>query len=69
MKATLKRTIVKSLIYRLFVIMTTYIMLLVTGQNMADAIIPTIIINCLWTLSYFINERIWNKIDWGKIYS
>jgi uncharacterized membrane protein len=67
MKATLKRTIVKSLIYRLFVIMTTYIMLLVTGQNMADAIIPTIIINCLWTLSYFINERIWNKIDWGKI--
>jgi uncharacterized membrane protein len=67
MKATIKRTIVKSLLYRLFVILTTYIMLLITGQNMTQAIIPTIIINCLWTLSYFVNERIWNSIDWGKV--
>jgi uncharacterized membrane protein len=47
--------------------MTTYIMLIITGQDMAQALIPTIIINCLWTVSYFINERIWNKIDWGKV--
>ena len=67
MKATIKRTVVKSLLYRLFVILTTYIMLLITGQNMAQAIVPTIIINCLWTFSYFINERIWNKIEWGKV--
>jgi len=51
----------------MFVILTTYIMLLLTGQDMEQAIIPTIIINLLWTVTYFINERIWNKIDWGKI--
>jgi len=67
MKATMKRTLVKSLAYRMFVILTTYIMLLLTGQDMEQAIIPTIIINLLWTVTYFINERIWNKIDWGKI--
>jgi len=66
MKASIKRTLVKSFIYRMFVIFTTYTMLLITGQDMTKAILPTVIINCLWTVSYFVNERIWNSIDWGK---
>lgn len=66
MKATLKRTLVKSLAYRVFVILSTYVMLVITGQDLTEAILPTLIINCLWTVSYFVNERIWNRIDWGK---
>lgn len=63
---TRKRTLVKTIIYRLWVLFSTYIMLLVTGQSMSDALLPTVIINCVWMTSYYLYDRLWAHIDWGK---
>ena len=40
-----KRTLVKALIYRFWIIITTYIMLLVTGKDYDTAILPAVVIN------------------------
>lgn len=66
MKDTKKRTLVKTLIYRAWVILSTYVMLLITGQTMTQAILPAIVINIIWTCSYYIYDRIWTNIDWGR---
>jgi uncharacterized membrane protein len=66
MKDTRKRTLVKTLIYRCWVILSTYTMLLITGQTVSQAILPAIIINLVWTCSYYIYDRIWANIAWGR---
>lgn len=66
MKDTKKRTLVKTLIYRCWVILSTYVMLLITGQSTTQAILPAIIINLVWTCSYYIYDRIWAHIEWGR---
>jgi uncharacterized membrane protein len=63
---TRTRTLVKTVIYRIWVLLSTYVMLLITGQSMSDAIIPTIIINCVWMTSYYLYDRIWSHIEWGR---
>lgn len=63
---TKTRTLVKTIIYRIWVVFSTYIMLLVTGQSLTQALVPTIIINCIWMASYYFYDRIWANIKWGK---
>jgi uncharacterized membrane protein len=63
---TRTRTLVKTLIYRCWVILSTYVMLLVTGQSMTEALVPTIIINCVWMTSYYLYDRLWTHIRWGR---
>jgi uncharacterized membrane protein len=65
LKATRKRTLVKTLIYRCWVILSTYVMLLITGQDYTTAIIPAIVINLVWTTSYYLYDRLWLRIKWG----
>ncbi len=64
---TKTRTLVKTIIYRIWVIASTYVMLLITGQSMTQALIPTIVINCVWMTSYYLYDRLWTRIDWGRI--
>jgi hypothetical protein len=61
-----KRTLVQALIYRVWILTITYIMLLITGKSFSDAILPTLAINSFWMLGYIVYERIWQKIKWGK---
>lgn len=65
MRITKTRTLVKTLIYRCWVIVSTYVMLLITGETMSSAILPAIIINIVWTCSYYVYDRIWANIKWG----
>jgi uncharacterized membrane protein len=63
---TRTRTLVKTVIYRCWVILSTYVMLLVTGQSMTEALVPTIVINCVWMTSYYLYDRLWTHISWGR---
>ena len=67
MQVTRTRTLVKTLIYRCWVILSTYIMLLLTGQDYDSAILPAIVINLVWTTSYYLYDRLWLHIKWGVI--
>lgn len=62
---TVKRTLVKTMVHRVWVLTTTYIMLLLTGQSLTQAVWPTIIINVIWLLNYYMYERWWSKVQWG----
>lgn len=64
---TRRRTIVKTLIYRCWVLFSTYMLLVLTGQSLDSALIPTIVINCVWMTSYYCYERLWTRIQWGKV--
>ena len=63
---TATRSIVKTVIYRIWVLITTYIMLLITGQSLASALVPTLIINAIWMTSFYAYDRIWARITWGR---
>ena len=64
---TRTRSLVKTVIYRVWVLCTTYIMLLVTGHSPADALVPTLVINAVWMTSFYIYDRIWARISWGRL--
>jgi len=64
---TKKRTLVKTLVYRIWVILSSYIVIVLTGQTWAQALIPTIILNVLWSISYYTYDRLWQKTKWGII--
>jgi uncharacterized membrane protein len=60
------RSLVKAVIYRIWVLISTYVMLLITGQSMTQALVPTVIINCVWLASYYFYDRMWSHITWGR---
>ena len=62
---TPKRTLVKTLIYRAWVILTSYLVIVLTGQTWTEALLPTIILNVLWSISYYNYDRLWQRIEWG----
>ena len=63
---TRTRTLVKTVVYRLWVLCSTYAMLLITGQSLTNALWPTIIINGVWMTSYYLYDRLWAGIAWGR---
>ena len=63
---TRTRSLVKTVIYRVWVLITTYVMLVVTGSDLESAIMPTLIINSIWMTSFYLYDRIWARISWGR---
>ena len=67
MMSTHKRSLVKSLVYRGVIFSQTFIILLViTGELMAASGM-TIAVQIANMIFYYIYERIWNRISWGRI--
>jgi uncharacterized membrane protein len=64
---TRTRSLVKTVIYRAWVLLTTYVMLLILGESLESALLPTVIINILWTVSFYVYDRIWAHIKWGRV--
>ena len=64
-RITTKRTFVKALIYRIWIFIATYLLLIVTGQSWSDAILPTLSINFVLTFTYYSYDRLWQRIEWG----
>ncbi len=60
-----RRAIVKTLCYRLFMVLITVgVALFVTG-NTADAISIGLVTNVAKTFTYYGYERVWDRIAWG----
>jgi len=66
LKDTLKRSIVKSVSYRVLIIVMDFVTVyLFTGKvNVAIGFI--LVSNTYTTITYFFHERLWEKIKWGK---
>jgi uncharacterized membrane protein len=64
---TVLRSLVKTMIYRIFIVLLTCVIFVMSGLDPVTAITDSIAINILYVVCYYINERIWNNIKWGKI--
>ena len=61
-----KRSITKAASWRLFaLIFLSLISFLITGDE-KKALIITVLYHSIQIIFYFIHERVWTRIDWGK---
>ena len=62
---TVKRSLVKTITFRIVVTIVTGIILFFMGRDVLNAMEDAILVNLALTVFYYINERIWANIDWG----
>lgn len=62
-----KRTIAKTVTWRLFSLVVLYIYGLVMGLSSESSLTWTIIVNINFIIVHYLHERVWNWIKWGKV--
>ena len=60
------RSIVKSLTYRLMIVVLDITVIYILTGRLDAALGFALVSNIYTTIAYYFHERIWNKIDWGK---
>ncbi len=61
------RTFIKTISYRIVIIVSIFTITYITTGEFADALVITSITAVTGTIIYYIHERVWNNIHWGKI--
>ena len=64
---TLSRSVVKTLSYRITILILDFVCIYIFTGQVRIALGFMIASNIYATLGYFLHERIWGKIKWGKI--
>ncbi len=60
------RTVVKTITYRIVIVISIFIVTYITTGEIGDALAITSITAVTGTILYYIHERVWNSIHWGK---
>ena len=63
---TSTRSLVKTVLYRVIITVLTALMFILMGNDPARAVGESVVINVFYAICYYINERIWNRISWGR---
>ena len=63
---TVKRSLVKTISYRLLIIILDFLAIYFFTGKIKIAFLYTIVSNIYSTIIYFLHERIWLKISWGE---
>ena len=66
LKDTLKRSIVKSVSYRILIIVMDFVTVYLFTGKVNVAVGFMLVSNTYTTITYFFHERLWEKIKWGK---
>jgi len=64
---TLSRSLVKTLSYRIAILILDFTSIYLFTGKVKIALGFTLVSNVYSTLGFFIHERIWDKIKWGKL--
>ncbi|MGN6569679.1 MAG: DUF2061 domain-containing protein [Flavipsychrobacter sp.] len=64
---TMSRSIVKTLSYRLLILVLDFTSIYLFTHQIKVALGFMVVSNIYTTLGYFFHERIWDRIKWGKI--
>lgn len=67
MTDTAKRTLVKTILWRISIASVSFaVTYLLTGDAQLAALLiaSKAVVNTIW---YYVYERIWNRVSWGKI--
>ena len=65
-EATKKRSIVKSITWRILASITTVLIVLIIGGDLNFALSVGIVEVVAKMMIYYSHERAWNKVRWGK---
>jgi uncharacterized membrane protein len=63
--STRKRSLVKALTYRAFVVCLDFLAIYIFTHKVDVALGFMIVSNIYTTVGYFLHERIWDRIRWG----
>jgi len=66
---TLSRSVVKTLSYRLLILVLDFTSIYIFTRQVKVALGFMVVSNIYTTIGYFFHERIWDRIKWGKIIS
>lgn len=66
MKVSKKRSLAKSMTWRVVALLTTFITLYGLSKDVNMATMATVITNGINFVAYYYHERIWNAVSWGK---
>lgn len=66
MTETPLRSLTKTVLYRILITILTALAFVLMGRDAVDAISESVVINVFYAVCYYINERVWNRIEWGK---
>lgn len=60
------RSAVKTITYRLWSLFIVFVLGLAFGLRTTQALTLTVALNIMYLLTHYTNERLWNKVKWGK---
>lgn len=66
MNSTKQRSLAKSMTWRLIAIISTFVIVYVMTKDFTFATSITIISNVINFVLYYIHERIWLQVRWGR---
>ncbi len=61
-----KRSFIKTITYRIVIIISTLIIVYIFTGNVTITLGVTFITSLANTILYYLHERLWNNIYWGK---
>lgn len=66
MNVSKKRSLVKSLTWRVIAILTTFISIYIITGKLEFALQGTVLTNTINFILYYAHERGWNYVQWGR---
>ncbi len=65
-QGTKERSTTKSITFRALVVMSDLVVIYTITKHISTTIALTVFTNLASTVFYFLHERIWNRITWGR---
>jgi len=62
-----KRTLVKTVTWRLIALLTTIIVVYIYSGDIKESLVIGLTANFLKMFFYYIHERVWNRVEFGKV--
>ena len=60
------RSAIKTITYRLWSLLIVFVLGLFFGLGASEALSVTVVLNIMYLLTHYTNERVWNRVKWGK---
>lgn len=65
---TKRRSLLKSISFRIVVIISDTTIIYLITRRLDATIFLTVLTNSSSTILYFLHERFWNKVTWGRVF-
>jgi adenylylsulfate kinase len=66
MAETHSRTLVKSLTWRAWCFVASYVLMILFGHSWREATLFSVTLGVFLFVSYYAHERVWDRVKWGK---